>query len=141
GDRGERAGRVADVAPHERGAEAQGDVVRAEICARGVGDLDVDQLLEPGGGDSPPALVGEHPAGLDSVDPAAECLRENDRWPTHAAGDVEHAVLRPETEVVAGQADLLGARRVLDLLVAVDELVPGGHAARLQPTRSLPSRR
>src|SRR5215210_7008060 len=54
---------------------------------------------------------------------------EDGRGGSLAAGDVEDAALAPQAQVFAEQPDLLGARRVLDLVVALDHLPPPGHAS------------
>jgi hypothetical protein len=81
-------------------------------------------VLEAGRGDAATRVVGERPAHLDAEDPAAVRGGQQRRRAALAAGDVEHAALAVEAQVVAEQDDLPGVRRVLELVVALDDL-PG----------------
>ena len=61
------------------------------------------------------------------MDAAAEFLGENQRGPGLAAGYVQYSRLRPQSQVQTDEPDLLDARRILEIVVSLDELVPGRH--------------
>jgi hypothetical protein len=133
----ERRRRVGDRPPHERRAEAEGGVVgiRLELNLRRVGGLDLDHRVEPGRGCLLPRLLREHRPYLDAVHPAPVRRREDARRPALAARDVEHARSVVEPHVVADEADLLRARRVLELMVALGDLPRPRHPRHPSPPR------
>ena len=76
------------------------------------------------------ALAGDRDElrrALDARDPAAELAGQDPRGPALARSDVEDVRGRSEPEPLAEQADLLGARRVLDLVLRLGHRVPPGH--------------
>jgi hypothetical protein len=92
--------------------------------------VDLDQIGEASAVDPLPRCHRELGSPLDRGDPAAERRRENDRRPARAGGDVEDATLRPQPQMLAQESDLVRARRVLDLVVALGEGVPPRHLGR-----------
>ena len=106
------------------GAEAERGVpgLRLERERCRVAGLHLDQPFEAGLGDPRAALVGERLEPLDAHDAAAVGRGEHDSRPALAAGDVQDAALWSQPGVVAEQPDLLGARRVLEHVVALDDL-------------------
>ena len=89
----------------------------------------------PRRGDAPVRRLDELGRPLDADDAAAERRGEQQRRSALAAGQVEHARLGAEAEVVPEQRDLLRARRVLDLVVALGDGEVPGHARRLRCAR------
>ena len=112
------------------GSEAERRVPRLglEGVGGGIGRLDRHQAAEPTLRDPRAGLVRELRAQLDALDPAAERLREHDRRPGLPAREIEHAARRVEAQVLAEEPDLLRARRVLDLVVALGDLPRPAHA-------------
>src|SRR5207247_257374 len=98
----------------------------------GVALDDLDPILEACSFDTLPCGCRELGCALDAEDPAPERRREQDRRPALAAGEVEHARLRPEAQVLAEPQKLLGARRVLQLVVAFGDGVVPRHAGSLR---------
>ena len=129
--RGEHGGRVGDRAPHEARPEAQRDVVARglERGRRRVRGLDLDQLLEAGGCDPFSGRVGEAGAQLDAADPAAVLSCQDQCRPGLAAGHVQHAGLRGQAQVLAEQPDLRGTRRILQVVIPLEDLPRQGHSA------------
>ena len=67
---------------------------------------------------------------LDRRDPATELTGEDDGRAAFAGGDVEHLRLRPQPQTLAEEPDLLGARRILNLVIAFGNgVIPGHHPA------------
>jgi hypothetical protein len=64
---------------------------------------------------------------LHTNHPAAELRREQQSRPAAPRGDVEYASARTETKPLPQQADLLGAGRILKLVVALGYGVIPGH--------------
>ena len=128
--RHERLRGVADVPPDEAGTKTERRVPRLGLdgVGGGIGRLDRHQAAEPALRDSRPRVVRELRAQLDALDPAAERLREHDRRPRLPAREIEHAARPVKAQVFAEEPDLLGACRVLDLVVALGDLPRPGHA-------------
>ena len=126
----ERFRGVADVPPDEAGTKTERRVpgLGLDGVRGGIGRLDRHQAVEPALRDSRPGLVCELRAQLDALDPAAERLCEHDRRPRLPAREIEHAARPVKAQVLAEEPDLLGARRVLDLVVALGDLPRPGHA-------------
>ena len=88
---------------------------------------EVDQAVEPRGGDALMRGSVELRRALDACDPAAERLREKDCGPAASGRHVQHVRLRPEPEPLAEQPDLLRAGRVLEVVPALDDAVKPRH--------------
>jgi hypothetical protein len=117
----ERIQRPGEAAPDEARAETHRHVVRArlELLLRSIAEPERDELRETG---HPHALDGsrvELGCDLDALDPAAELLREQERGPAPARGDVEHARARVQPEPPAEKTELVLGDRVLELVIAL----------------------
>ena len=128
--RHERRRGIADVPPDEARSEAQRGIpcLGLERVVGGVGGLDRHQATEPALRDARAGCVCELRAQLDALDPAAERLREHDRRPRLPAREIEDSARVVEAQVLAEEPDLLRARRILDLVVALGDLPRPGHA-------------
>ncbi len=132
----ERRERSFEAVPDEACAETEGGVEGARLdreCGSVALD-DLDALGEAGRCD--PFARGRRKLGraLDADDAAPERRRKQRGGPGLAAGHVEHAAFRAEAKPFAEQADLLRARRVLQLVVALGDGVVPGHERRLRGT-------
>jgi hypothetical protein len=97
--------------------------------------LDLDEVLEPLLGCESPRRFRKRREDLDCRDAAAVDGGEDPRRPALPRGDVEDAAAIGQPQVVAEAPDLLRARGVLELVVALDdvprpELPSGSRAAR-----------
>ena len=127
-----RLDRPAEVVPDEGRTEAERSVPGPRLERNGVRVRfdDLDEIPEPCRFDAPVRRLDELGCALDAVDAAAERRGEEQCRAALAAGQVEHAGLRAEVEVVPEQHDLLRARRVLDLVVALGDCVVPRHGRK-----------
>ena len=123
---------VGQASVHEARTEAERGVVLLvrELLTGRVGEPERDEVretarlcpLDRGG-----VELGRD---LDSFDSALESLREQERRPAPARGDVEHTRARPEPNPLAEQEKLVLGRRILDLVVPLrDDEVTRNHRA------------
>ncbi len=136
--RRQRSKRSRQVVPDERRAEAQRGIPGAvgssgNACA----SASTISTRSP----TPAAATRSRAASTNSgarsmpQHGAAERRREQDGRAALAAREIEHARVRVEPEIVPEQRDLLGARRVLNLVVALGDGVVPGHRGSLLPRR------
>ncbi len=127
--RRQRSERARQVVPHECRAEAERGVPALGVereCMR-IGFDDLDEVADAGGGHAFARRLHELGCTLDAEHRATEGRGEQHGRPALAAGEVEHAHSGVEPEVRAEELDLLGARRILDLVVALGDGVIPGH--------------
>ena len=129
---GETLERRHEAAEDKGRSKAERNVVPSDLERRRIGLDELDPFLEPGGSDSLARRCDELRRALDAGEPAAEPLGEQDGRPAATGGNVEHVRVRPEAQALAEQDDLLRTRRVLQLVLRLDDGVPPGH---LRPRR------
>jgi hypothetical protein len=94
--------------------------------------LHLDQRLEPPCSDSRSGRLGKGRTDLDAVDSAPEGGSEDQSGAAFAASDVEDVALAGEAKILTEEPNLLWTRRVLNLVIALDDFPGPRHAA--QPT-------
>src|SRR5262249_30980837 len=123
-------GGAGEAVPPERRAEAERGVERSGLDAIGGGVAfhDLDAVGKSGAVDAAACLLCELGRTLDPDDVAAETRSEQRRRSGFAACHVEHAIAGTEAHSLAEREDLVDARRVLELVVALCDRVVPRHA-------------